>query len=349
MMNKPKVSIVVPVYNGEKYLRECLDSLVNQTLKELEIICVNDGSTDSSTQILKEYASKDSRIKVLNQKNHGVSAARNFGIENFSGEYLTFVDADDWIELNALEILYKTIEERKTEMLIFSFKNYFSPTDVVKDNRLLFADKIKGNDITFLNSYENIFNSPMGTWGKIYKAELIKKNKILFPLNIQCGEDRPFYIKACICAKNIAVLDEPLYYYRRNISGSLTQGNSTTLSDLYIANQMIKKMIYKFKNKKQIHCAFLSSYIDCIVWGYKISKSHKIKDIGYLKLVKKECREFRKYINFPAESYKKLTDKITEFEKLFIKKIFEPFIEIEKRKNRFSLYLFEKQVINIAK
>ena len=346
MLNNPKVSIVVPVYNVEKYLRECLDSLVNQTLEDVEIICVNDGSTDSSLQILEEYASKDSRIKIFNQKNQGVSAARNFGIKNVNGKYLTFVDADDWIELNALEILYKTIEERKTEMLIFSFKNYFSTTDIVKDDRLLFANK---NDINFLNAYEDIFNSPMGTWGKIYKTDLIKKNEILFPLDIQCGEDRPFYINACICAKNIAVLDEPLYYYRRNILGSLTQGNSTTLSDLYLANQMIIKMICKFENKKQIQCAFLYSYIDCIIWGYNISKSYKNKDIKYLKLVKKECREFKKYPKFPIKVYKKLTDKINEFEKLYIRKIFEPFIEIEKRETRFALYLFEKQVINIVK
>lgn len=102
----PKVSIIVPVYNVEKYLRKCIDSLVNQTLNDIEIICINDGSTDKSLKILKEYKNKDSRIILLNQENSGQSVARNRGIEIAKGEYLGFVDPDDWIDLDYYEKLY---------------------------------------------------------------------------------------------------------------------------------------------------------------------------------------------------------------------------------------------------
>ena len=120
----PKVSIIVPVYNVEKYLCQCLESLVHQTLTDIEIICVNDGSTDNSLGILNKYAQLDSRIKVFSQKNQGVSSARNLGLEKVNGEYITFVDSDDWIELNACEILYNTAQERNTDILLCSYYNY---------------------------------------------------------------------------------------------------------------------------------------------------------------------------------------------------------------------------------
>ena len=121
MNNNIKISIIVPVYNVEKYLRECLDSLINQTLEDIEIICVNDGSTDSSPQILEEYASRDSRIRVFHQENQGVSVAYNYGIKQVKGKYFTIVDSDDWIREDSCELLYETIEKRKY-YIFFYFK-----------------------------------------------------------------------------------------------------------------------------------------------------------------------------------------------------------------------------------
>ena len=118
-----KISIIVPVYNVEKYLKECLDSLINQTLEDIEIICINDGSTDNSLAILEEYQKKDSRIKVFSQRNQGVSAARNLGIEKATGEYLTFLDSDDRLELNTCEILYKETIAKNSDFLFFGLVN----------------------------------------------------------------------------------------------------------------------------------------------------------------------------------------------------------------------------------
>ena len=116
MNNSPKVSIIVPVYNVEKYLEKCLDSLVNQSLHDIEIICVNDGSKDDSLDILEKYAKKDSRIKIINKQNQGLSAARNDGLKVAAGEYVGYVDSDDWVDLNFYEKLYESAKKYNAEI-----------------------------------------------------------------------------------------------------------------------------------------------------------------------------------------------------------------------------------------
>ena len=166
-----KISVIVPVYNAEQYLRECLESLVNQTLEDLEIICVNDGSTDSSPKILEEYASKDSRIKIFHQENQGVSAARNLGISKVQGEYLVFVDSDDWIELNALEILYKTIDKRKSDILLFSNYRYYGDSSVKRDTRLEKLELlVNDKNINFNEYYDELIKTPLLCCGKLYRT-----------------------------------------------------------------------------------------------------------------------------------------------------------------------------------
>ena len=120
--DKIKVSVIVPVYNVEKYLRECLESLVNQTLKEIEIICINDGSEDSSLEILNEYASKDSRFVIINQENCGQSVARNKGLDVAKGEYIGFVDSDDWVDLNFFENLYSEAVKNNSDIAAASIR-----------------------------------------------------------------------------------------------------------------------------------------------------------------------------------------------------------------------------------
>ena len=151
MMN-PSVSVVVPVYNVEMYLKECLDSLINQTFKDIEIICVNDGSTDNSLNILNEYASKDERIKVFSKENSGPGPTRNFGIDNAQGEYLLFVDSDDWLDLDAIKILYETSKSQDLDLLIFLAEDY----DDLQDK---FYEEDYYNNSLLPNSFdETVFN-----------------------------------------------------------------------------------------------------------------------------------------------------------------------------------------------
>ena len=124
MIKTPKISIIVPVYNVEIYLRECFDSIVNQTFKDFEVICINDGSTDNSLEILNEYAARDERFVVLSQENQGQGVARNKGVELARGEYIQFIDPDDWIELNMLETLYVFAKDHHSQVVKFNYTDY---------------------------------------------------------------------------------------------------------------------------------------------------------------------------------------------------------------------------------
>ncbi|MBT0881442.1 glycosyltransferase, partial [Campylobacter sp. 2018MI27] len=209
----PKVSVIIPVYNTEKYLGECLDSVINQSLKEIEIICVDDGSTDNSLEILKEYAAKDNRITVLTQENLYAGVARNAGMMVASGEYYHFLDSDDWVKCNIYEQLLTNIFE--TDIVIFANDIY---DDITK--------KIIGR--TYLPNYsvdkkiKNIFNiTNPNAWTKIFNSQLINKYKIYFQA-LQVVNDLAFtYI--CIALTNkIKLLNNSYVIYRTNQCSNLT-------------------------------------------------------------------------------------------------------------------------------
>lgn len=174
MQEEVKISIIIPVYNVEKYLHECLDSIINQTFTDIEIICVDDGSTDKSSEILEEYEQKDKRFTVISQPNKGVSAARNRGMQQAKGKYIMFVDSDDWLAHNACEQAYKAATGNDCDMLLFSH-NKFTDQTCTSDGRLqdLYIE-LEGKSTTFEKSAENIVISPCEPWAKLYKVEFLK-------------------------------------------------------------------------------------------------------------------------------------------------------------------------------
>ena len=143
----PKISIVIAVYNAEKYLHKCLDSLVNQTLQDIEIVCVNDGSLDSSLDILNKYAQKDGRFKIISQENQGPGVARNCGVHQATGEYLMIADPDDWFELDACELAYNQITKNKNDMVFFGYQSFYEENaEIVPDlTKLKPFEKIMDN------------------------------------------------------------------------------------------------------------------------------------------------------------------------------------------------------------
>ena len=205
----PKVSVIIPVFNTEKYLRKCLDSVCIQTLSDIEIICVDDCSTDNSLNILKEYASKDNRIKLIEFKeNKGAAVARNTGIIEAKGEYIGFIDSDDYIDQNFYENLYKKVEIRHSDIVKGSdMKLVFEDGRIETDEQNF---KIKKNKINFWCQYTTA----------IYKRDFILKNEIDFPVGLLVGEDPVFTIKAAILADNVEVINNAQYYYVRH-EGSL--------------------------------------------------------------------------------------------------------------------------------
>ncbi len=348
-----KISIVVPVYNVEKYLRECLDSLVNQTLEDIEIICVNDGSTDSSPQILEEYASKDNRIKIFNQENQGVSAARNFGIKNVNGEYLTFVDSDDWIKKDACEILYKTIKERNSDILLFSYFNYYD-NFIIQDIRLKkILITAKDKNIKFKDYSNEFFKVPLMTCGKIYKTDVILNNNIFFPLNIHVSEDMVFVVKSFINAESISIIDVGLYYYRRSTSQSLSKNCAINSSYFYKGHLKLKEIIYsseKLQNKDEVYAASLYNTARVLLSYFNNISNNtgfKKQSIKYIKKIKKDYKPYAKKDENSIIMYKRIQNTIKNYNYLLIKKLIEPIFELEQRTDRTVFYLFEKQILNI--
>lgn len=232
------ISIIVPVYNAEKYLKKCLDSLVNQTKKELEFILINDGSTDKSEEIIKTY--KDKRIKYFKNKNQGIGKTRNFGIEKSSGKYLMFLDSDDYFSNDACEILYKEAEKEKADLIVFDYYR------VEKGN--LNEVKIESFNATNIKDDPNLLlKVNLGPCNKIYKTDLIKNNGIKFEESLKY-EDTLFVVKAIYNAQKIIKLNRFLHYYMIHEKSETTVRDERVFDILKIVDKIRKYL----KNDKSI-------------------------------------------------------------------------------------------------
>ena len=224
-----KVSIVVPVYNTEKYLDKCLDSLVNQTLKDIEIICVNDGSTDSSLSIIEKYAEIDSRVVIVNQVNQGQSAARNSGIKIAQGEYVGFLDSDDWADLTMFEKLYTQAKDLDTDITMCSITtfneltNEYSITDPYMTLDL-FPKSFENSSFTVNETFDFIFRICVTPWNKIYRTKFLRKKNIKFVEKLNF-EDNVFCIETMLKSNSMSVLKEPLVFYRVASTTSYSHSN----------------------------------------------------------------------------------------------------------------------------
>ena len=205
----PILSIIVPVYNTEKYLTKCLDSLINQTIKNIEIICINDGSTDDSQSILEMYQKIDKRIRIISKINGGLSSARNIGIEHAKGQYIAFVDSDDFIELNTYEGSLSHFGNPKVDLVYFSTHLVYEVNvDRIQDEQY-FEHKHHG-----LVSLSNDVMTKMDvcTWNKIYKLSIIKKYKIRFPDGLWY-EDNPFFWSYALVSDSAFFMNDKFYHY----------------------------------------------------------------------------------------------------------------------------------------
>ena len=223
-----KISVVLPVYNVANYLRKCLDSLVNQTFKDFEVICVNDGSTDLSLSILEGYSLSDSRFKIITQENQGLSGARNTGIEQVEGEYILFVDSDDWLEENALEVLYEHVKGFSSDITMFKFKYYNENTEEYSEGPFTNLEVIDPSFFTgnfyYMDVIDIIFKISHAPFNKLYKTSFLKENDAKF-LYGSYYEDLEFFYKVFLKAKKVSVLPEYLYYYRIRDQSISTSGD----------------------------------------------------------------------------------------------------------------------------
>ena len=255
----PKISIIIPIYKVEKYLRFCLDSLCVQTLKDIEIICVNDGSPDNCSEILNEYQKKDKRFYILNQENLGSGPARNNGLDHAKGEFVGFVDPDDWVSPNYFEILYNRATICSADIS--------ASANIVKVDKYQTKKSVGFRSKKIIVSVEkrkNLIYRSGVVWNKVFKRKLVDKYNIRFAETKSTGQDNPFNIIALATANKIATTTMGTYFYRIRSESAI---NSRSLKDIGI----VKIYMDIFSQIKKLNLG--ENY-------FKILKKRALKDFG---------------------------------------------------------------------
>lgn len=229
--SNPKVSVIIPVYNVEDYLEECLDSVLNQTLRDIEVICIDDGSSDNSLEILKEYAQKDSRLQYIAQKNSGQGVARNVGVSMATGEYIYFMDSDDWLELNALKYTYDVATWNNLDLVLFEGCSFYETPELEKEHpqyKTLYQRKAFYPDVY---DGQSLYASLAGNWDfiispamRLYRRSYIEEQGLRFPENIKL-EDNFYAFRTLVSAERVKVMMYAPYHRRVRANSTMTDQN----------------------------------------------------------------------------------------------------------------------------
>ena len=316
-MNKVKISVIVPVYNVEKYLRKCLDSITSQNLKEVEIIVVNDCSPDGSLKIIQEYIKKDKRITLVNkEKNEGLASARNSGLEIAKGEYILHIDSDDWIEQNYFKDMYELAIKNNADIIVSDFYTDYSGKKLTY--RVDQYGEI-GQDLDKRRAIENLGKgkAAYAVWNKLVKKEIYEKNKIKFLDGISAGDDLLVTPILFYNSSKIIKLSKAYLHYMQN-ENSITK--KPKYSSLFDVCHSINKLEEFFKDKgyeeflKNLRFGFIKSYI------------FKIKPNFQDELYKNILKEF--LLLLEEKRIEDSNDKIIKYYNIF-RKIFNPQISFK--------------------
>lgn len=308
-----RVSIIIPVYNAEKYLKPCLESLIHQTLGQIEIICVNDGSTDSSENILKEFSERDKRIKVISQENNGAGVARNTGMNYAKGDYLLFLDADDTFDRELCNLAYYRSKITKAQICMFGARRYdMENKETIPMTWVLRGDELpENNTFSSTDVKDRIFQITSACpWSKLFNREFILKNNLKFQ-NIKNSNDVLFVRMACTLAEKIIVLNQPLVTYRWKAGDNTQSLKSKAPTEFYKAfrelkEQLIQKGLYGKVEKSYVNLVLSESLYNLRTAGseeaQKIVKNMLINEaFEYFELNKFEKDYF--YNNEEFEQY----------------------------------------------
>lgn len=294
-MEKSKVSIVIPVCNVEHYLRECIDSVVRQTLRDIEIICVDDGSSDSSLSILREYERKDSRIKVITKQNSGYGNTMNVGMDAATGEYIGIVESDDYIAENMFERLYDTAVGYKSEIVksdhyIFSTENGRSKSEYQMVCPVEYYDRLLNSKIC-----PEIYTFTMMNWTGIYKTEFLRQNNIRHNETPGASfQDNGFWFQVMSLAKKVVFIHEAFYYYRQDNPNSSINSKKKVfcICDEY-------KYINDFLDKHDdLNEEYYKRFIEKKVFNY-LHSYHRISDEFRLEFLERISKEFSNDLKNP--------------------------------------------------
>lgn len=291
-----KISVIVPVYNVEKYLKECIESIIKQTYKNIEILLIDDGSTDNSGSICDEYAKKDNRIKVVHQVNGGLSNARNTGLEESTGEYIMFCDSDDFFTPIACEVLLNEIEDKKADYVIANYQNC-SEDSTLWSNPVFSKEKFKNFKLSIKDYKNSFFIMNSGVWNKIFRKSFIDKLNLKFIEKLP-AEDAMFTTYCFIKSKKVYYIDDIVYIYRQREGDSISTSASFNYFDginkaykiiyenfkennelgfyRYFYAKSMTYMLYKFIDSTRLTKEEKIDILTNMRWFYKLSNELKV-------------------------------------------------------------------------
>lgn len=287
-MERPKISIVVAAYNVESYIGKCLESLITQSIREIEILVVNDGSRDNTVEIADEFAKRDKRVKVISQENGGLSAARNTGIDHASGEFIAFVDGDDYLDKSMYETLYKKIVTDNVDLVVCGFKKVWldGEANKLREKDYYFNQNLLNGDIleNFLCRHDEPF---VVAWNKLYRTEIIKQNRLYFE-NRAFFEDVGFIPRYLYFCNSVEIVNEALYYYIQR-DGSITRSYNSIIDESLINTMNVLKTFFKGSPYEK-YC----EVVEVRLWIYLINYSLENK---------KSVKEKKEQLNSLSDSY----------------------------------------------
>lgn len=271
ILRKPKVSIIIPVYNVEEYLKECLDSVRNQTLVDIQIICVNDGSTDNSKYILDEYCKKDARFEVINKKNGGLSSARNIAISLVRADYLTFLDSDDYLAANYLEEMYNLAEKFFLDLAICNAYKFDHKERSFFQKLYDFSELMGDKEVILIKSEKEkkkILNVVVA-WNKLFNKSFYKKNNFQFPEGLSY-EDNLVAWEAILKSKKLAIINKPLIFYRLHPLSLSSKRDISLFDALEVYTLIYKKLFHKNNIYDAYKKIFIKHCLDIFIDKYKL-------------------------------------------------------------------------------
>ncbi len=293
---EPKCSIIICAYNGEKYLHECLDSVVNQTLQDIEVICVDDGSTDNTLDVFNEYAKRDDRFKIISQKNAGLSCGRNRALEMARGKYIVFLDADDYLRYDAIDVIFNKMEQNKLDMLSYSGLNFDDSTRKMEINNYweyaYLPSKFDKENYNYKKCSSFMHRLDVSSCLTAYRRILIEEKNIYFPEHL-CFEDNVFYLKAITQAKSCGIIRDKLYF-RRIHGDAITQNWNKHFSDYLEISSIILEYLKNFD--KKLFDNYKKSYLDRCVSLYNSFNEDEqyMYNADLMLLLKKYCYKVKK-------------------------------------------------------
>ncbi len=278
----PKVSVIIPVYNAEPYLRECLDSVIGQTLQNIEIFCVDDGSKDTSYQTLTEYAAKDARIRIFRQGNRGAGAARNLALQYARGEYLAFLDADDYFDRSLLALTTQIMDREASDVIITAANKLNQQTGKITPYKALFWDNIPDHTPFAAREMADhvLTDFQNWPWNKVYRRSYIEKLGLTFQ-EIPRSNDVAFVMNALAMAERISILNQQLIYRRENTGTSLQQTNAQTPLSFWNAYLEAKRRLQQYGVFETFERSFLNKLLEIIFYNLRVIKTKE----GYEKIV----------------------------------------------------------------